>query len=150
MTPQKPPQKPTAAAPPPAEPLQPHEIEMKRKAVLLAKVRVQRASLLDSLTQIDGMDPAKHYAWVNRSEARVNTFAGMGYVICTDPKVKTRWRNDEGKHIRGDMILMEIARDYKEAWNYDAELRAVEDLEHSRDSFKAFGERNGVPVEEHT
>jgi hypothetical protein len=72
----------------------------------------------------------------------------MGYEICKDPDIVTDWKKEDGTHIRGDAILMTISKELKEAWKYDSELRAVADLETSRDSFKAFGDRNGIPVEE--
>lgn len=138
----------TPAAAPSETGLRPHEIELQRKMALLRKVRVQRESLANSMAQVDGKDPAMHYSWINRHESRMTWFAGQGYVVVTDPKIKTSWKREDGTHVRGDLILVARPKDLHEAWKYDAELRAVEDLESSRDSFKAFAGRNGIPVEE--
>lgn len=131
-----------------SEGLQPHEIEMERKRALLAKVRVTRDSMLQNMAKIEGGDPNKHYGWVNNSDARITFFQAQGYTICKDPKVKTRFKREDGTHVRGDVILMERPEEEHEAWKYESELRAVEDMENSQASFKTFAARNGVPVEQ--
>lgn len=129
-------------------PLQPHEIELERKRALLAKVHTTRDSMLQNMVKLEGTNPAKQYSWINNSEPRINFFAAQGYIICKDPAVKSRFQREDGTHVRGDLILMERDRELHEAWKYDGEMRAVADMEGSRDSFKAFAARNGVPVEQ--
>lgn len=128
--------------------LEPHEIEMQKKMRLLQQVRTTRSSMLSQLAEIEGRKADMHYGWVNNSDARITHFRAQGYEICKDPDVRTRWRRDDGTHVRGDVILMVCPKDLHEAWKYDGELRAIEDLENSRDSFKAFAERSKIPVTE--
>lgn len=130
----------------PTTTLEPHEVEMHKKMELLAKVRSTRSSMLQHLASIEGKDPSKHYGWIHNSEPRITHFRAQGYEVCKDPKVKTQWRREDGTHVRGDLILMECPKDLHEAWKVDGELRAIEDLENSRNSFTAFAERSGVPV----
>jgi hypothetical protein len=140
---------PTPQVPPPKPPvpsLEPHETELARKAQLLQQVRESRVSLLANMGEVRGRDPEKHYGWVNVHESRVTYYQGMGYVVCRDPKIQTQWVQADGSHRRGDLLLMECPRDLKEAWNYDAELRAIEDVENATHTFKTFAGRNGVPV----
>lgn len=136
------------AASAPAEALLPHETEQARKLALLSQVRSTRASMLAQLAQIEGMKPDKAYIWANIHETRVNRFRSMGYEICKDPDVKSQWRKDDYTHVRGDVILMQVPKELHEAWHYDSELRAIEDLDNSQVGFKEFAARNGVPVDE--
>lgn len=135
-------------APPSVEGKQPHEIELERKKNLLAQVRATRDSMLTSMAEIRGKRPDTQYSWINRNEARMTWFQGQGYVVVTDPAVTSNWKREDGTHVRGDAILMSRPKDLHEAWKYDAELRAIADMESSRDSFKAFAGRNGIPVDE--
>lgn len=126
----------------------PHETELERKRALLARVRATKASLISQLSQIEGRSPTKHYSWVNRHEARVMTYRTMGYEICRDPNVKTQWRQSDGTHVRGDLVLMEIDQDLYEAWQYESERSAIEAVEAAQDTFREFAGRSGVPVYE--
>ena len=144
--PQKPPIPTPAVSVPTAPAKEPHEIEIERKRALLAKIRSTRTSLLSSLAQVEGRNPSKHYAWVNSHQSRITAYQGMGYEICRDPLISTQWKKEDGTHVRGDAILMETSKEMKEMWDYDTELRAIEDLENAQGSFKAFAEREGVPI----
>jgi hypothetical protein len=126
---------------------QPHETEQERKLALLARVRSTRSSLLAQLAQVEGKNDSKDYIWANNSEARLTTFKTQGYEICCDPKVKSQWVREDGSHVRGDLILMEISKELREAWKFNSEDLAVSSLENAQTGFKEFAERNGVPVQ---
>jgi hypothetical protein len=104
--------------------------------------------MLQNMAKVEGRKPDKHYSWINRDENRITHFQAQGYVICKDPDIKTNWKKEDGTHVRGDLILMETSAELHEVWKYEGELRAVEDLEASRDSFKAFAGKNQIPVNE--
>jgi len=136
--------------------LQPHEIEREKKRQLLAKVKTLRENWVLNLGRIDG-DPKKAYVWVNQHESRVIWYEGLQFAISRSvvevkdgrPQVvsgvKTNYVREDGTHRRGDLILMECDREFKEALDAEGELRAVEQLEGAKQSFEAFADRERVP-----
>lgn len=132
--------------PPAVEPPDASQLEFERKAKLLQQVRVMRESQLARLGELQGCKPDTHYQWVNVHPSRVTFYQGRGYTICRDPDVQSLWRMADLTHVRGDSILMQCPKELKEAWDYEAEMRAIEDLENSSATFQNFAERNGVPV----
>lgn len=135
----------TTTLPAPEAPL-PHEVELQKKLELLGKVRATRSKMLQNASSIEGKDPALAYAWVNINESRRNYFEALGWQLCSDPKIKTPWRREDGTHRRGDLILYQIPKDLHEAIELEASLRAIEDIETSQEGFKEFAGRSGVPV----
>jgi len=113
---------------------------------LLAKARVVREKAVFSRSAVKGGDPSKDYVWVHNSDHTIYHFQALGYSICKDPKVKTAWKKEDGRHLRGDVILMEVDKDFREALKMEAEARSVETLEGSRESFLAFAARKGIPA----
>jgi hypothetical protein len=91
-------------------------------------------------------NPNKVYIWVNQKEDRRTFFEGLGYQLCTDPNVKTRWRKEDGTHRRGDLILYEIDRELHEIMQLDSQIRAVEQMASSKDSFLEFATGANVRV----
>jgi hypothetical protein len=128
--------------------LDPHEKEMLRKATLLSKVRMVREFLASNQGMVEGMKPDKIYVWVHISDNRQIHYQSMGYELCTDPEIKSKWKRSDGTHKRGDVILYQIDKDLHEAIDMEAQLRAIEAVEGAREGFKAFAERQGVPVYE--
>ncbi len=126
----------------------PHEKELRRKAELLSKVRMIRETLASNQGMVDGMKPNKVYVWVHISDNRQIHYQSMGYELCVDPEIKSKWRRADFTHKRGDVILYQIDRDLHEAIEMEAQLRAVEAVEGAKEGFKAFAERQGVPVYE--
>lgn len=138
--------------------LQAHELELEKKKSLLAKVKTLRESWVLSRGRIDQRDPSKEYVWVNKDEERITWYEGREFSV-TRSKVertpegtlrvvsgpKTQWVKEDGTHKRGDLILMEIDKDLKEALDTDSDLQAVEALEGSKQGFEAFATREGVP-----
>ena len=127
----------------PDKPL-PHELEMQRKKELLARVRERRARLLVNKGRVEGGDPKKVYVWINQRDERRTYFEGLGYTLCKDPHVKTQWGREDGTHHRGDLILYEIDRDTHEALKLDSQIRAVEQMASSRESFREFAAGSGI------
>lgn len=118
---------------------------LERKKALLAKVKVARERLLFA-GEVNNPNPNKVYIWVNTSSDRQVTFQGMGYTICKDPNITTRWRQEDGTHRRGDLILYEIDRDLDEAIKLDGEMRAVENQD-AEQLFLDFARQNRVPAQ---
>lgn len=113
---------------------------------LLAKVRILREQSMLGKGQVKYGNPFKTYVWVNKNENRLNYYISMGYVICHDPKVATSWKQADGTHVRGDVILMEIDKDLHDAIKFDGELRAVESVGESKGMFEAYAASKGIPV----
>lgn len=130
------------------EQLEPHEKEMLRKQELLKKVRIVRERLAQNRGMVDGMNPSKAYVWVNISDNRQIEYQSTGYELCRDPNIKSKWKQADNTHKRGDAILYEIDKDLHEALDMDAQLRAVEGVEGAREGFKAVAFQNGVPIYE--
>lgn len=110
----------------------PHELELERKKALLAKVK----HLRDSATFMQGAliesNPSKEYCWVNAREDRRISYEAMGWVVCVDPLVKTRWKQTDGTHKRADLILYEIDKEMAEAiqaYNVTKGMNPIEDSE---------------------
>lgn len=118
---------------------------LEKKKALLARVRVARDRLRFAGEVLNG-NPNKVYIWVNISDDRQVTYQGMGYTICKDPNIKTRWKKEDGTHRRGDLILYEIDRDLNEAIKLDGEMRAVEGQE-GEQMFLDFAQQNRIPAQ---
>lgn len=58
----------------------------------------------------------------------------------------TNWEAEDGTHVRGDLILMEIDKDMHEALQMQAQLTADELLQAPQQEFKDFAEGQGAPV----
>ncbi len=116
------------------------------KAELLKKVRILRSDASRGL-EVKGSDPNKSYTWVNVHPSRRVFFEGQGFTVCRDPKVVTSWRREDGTHIRGDLILYECDKEWKEALTAFDDLSAIEAMEGSQETFLAFAEQNKVPAQ---
>lgn len=138
--------KPTVAPQIVTEHLEPHEKELLRKQELLKKVHIIRERLAQNRGMVDGMNPNKAYVWVNISDNRQIEYQSTGYELCKDPNIKSKWKQSDNTHKRGDAILYEIDKDLHEALDLDAQLRAVEAVEGAREGFKAVAAQFGVPT----
>jgi hypothetical protein len=119
------------------ETLEPHELEQKRKMELLARVRVMRENSVRDRGKVRKGDPTMSYCWVNQDTRRQVEFKSYGYEICRDPNVETRpeYKQADGTHRRGDQILYQVPKDFKEALDYDDASRGFEMLEAPRQRF---------------
>ena len=135
-----------AAAPPQVEE-RPEEIEQRRKMELLKRVRINREALRQQ-RWVKG-DPSKNYIWVNIDPVRQTYYQTLEYVLCKDPAVQTAWKQPDGTHRCGDLILYEISKELSEAYQMDASLQALEAQEGSQESFLAFAAKSSIPVHEH-
>ena len=122
------------------------EIELERKVKLLQHARVVRDNARAVRGTVDGMKPSMVYVWVNVREERQIMFQNLGYELCKEPDVKSKWKKDDGTHRRGDLILYQIPKDLHEALKLDSEVRAIEDMDNSKESFLAFAERLSIPT----
>lgn len=122
------------------------EIELERKVALLQRARVIRNNARALRGSVENMKPGLVYIWVNIREERQIYFQNLGYEVCKDPDVKSKWKRDDGAHRRGDLILYQMPKDLHEALKLDAEVRAIEDMENSKDSFLSFAERLSIPT----
>lgn len=118
--------------------LLPHQKELIRKQELLAKVRAgyHKTDRSKFGAVLEG-DPKMHYAWINnRADVRVN-FEGVGYEICRDPKVVTRFKREDGTHVRGDLILMQVDKEVYEMLQWQDDYASIEKLEDPSDRIAA-------------
>lgn len=124
------------------------ELEQQRKMELLRKVRTLRERAILDRGQISGGKPDKDYIWVCTDERSQAEFQGLDYKVCTDPSVKSKYRQEDGTHRRGDLILYEVDKELREAYHFDSAFRSIEQLEASFKAvtFRQFAEGAGVPV----
>lgn len=115
----------------------PHITELERKKTLLAKVKTLR----DNATFMQGAiiegNPGKEYCWVNTREDRRVSYEAMGWVLCKDPLVKTRWQQADGTHKRADLILYEIDKEMAEAIQAYNTIKGMNPVEDSENLFEA-------------
>lgn len=142
---------PTVATPPLKTPVpgsgkQPHELTMERKMAVLAKARVMREKMISRAQELQGLDPAKQYIWVNVREDRQITFQAMGYSVCMDPEVKSPYLQKDLTHRRADVILYEVDRELAEAHHHLNILRGVEQIEAAETGFADSLKRDRIPV----
>lgn len=135
---------PPVAQPPQSEvKLEPHEIELKKKRELLARVRSTRDTLARQ-GNITGQNPSKVYIWVNVKEDRQTFFQAWGYMLCADVNVKSPFKQADNSHRRADVVLYEIDRDLYEAIQADNQIRGLEGIEgHKHAAIEAM-HRQGV------
>jgi hypothetical protein len=124
----------------------PHEIELDRKKALLAKVKTLRESALFQKGALLEGNPSKEYCWVNSKDDRRVTYEAMGWAVCKDPLVKTRWKQEDGTHRRADLILYEIDRELAEAIQAYNQLKGMEAVEGAEEMFIASLANNNVPL----
>lgn len=126
----------------------PEERQAAHRLELLARVKTLRENTNMRRGSITNPKQNKIYVWVNINDNRQIEFQGMGYSLCKDPDIKTRWRTASGTHQRGDLLLYEIDKDLHEAIQVDNELRALEGIEAPKDAFQQTVQRHGgVPYE---
>lgn len=124
----------------------PHELEMDRKRALLARVRSTRQNAALNRGAVIERNPTKEYCWVNVKDDRRVSFEAQEWVVCKDPLVKTRWKQDDGTHRRADLILYEIDKELFEVMMAENSLRGIEAVEGSEDMFLAALDRDKVPA----
>ena len=117
---------------------------------LLKRVKILRERAATSQGEVRNGKLDKVYVWVHKSDQRLVYFEGFGYQICRDPSVQTNWRKEDGTHVWGDAILLEIDKDFHEALKLESQARSVEALEGTRESFIAFAQTNGIPVRDNS
>ena len=131
----------------------PHELEMERKAALLSQVRQRREDTIRMKGRVYPADPngampaGKHFVWVNRNEHRVVSFKSEGYTVVNDghARIRTDWEREDGTHIYGDLILMEIDKELYDTIKLDDQIRAMENVE-GQAMFETFAKESGIPV----
>jgi hypothetical protein len=125
---------------------------MDRKKRLLEKVKALREGAMFQkgaiLPNSDGTigNPLKEYCWVNSKDDRRVTYEAMGWQVCKDPKVKTRWQKEDGTHVRADLVLYEIDKELFEAMMAYNQLRGIEAVEGNPEAFMAALDRDKVPA----
>jgi hypothetical protein len=126
---------------------EPHEIEIQRKLELLRNVRVTREKVgMNRWGLNEAMaDPTKVYKGVNRNPARMTEYIGLGYQVCRRPHL-TPHQQEDGSHVRGDLILMEVDKDLYEALCQDSVIRGYEQIEGEKEKFAdAVVKAGGLP-----
>lgn len=123
-----------------------HARERDNFETVLRRAKIVRESMHRTMSEVVG-DPDKEYVWVRHASERVQYFQALGYEITKNPAVQTKWRRDDGTHVRGDVILMEVDKDMKEAYEVLSDAASVEALQGSREEFINFAIQNRIPVE---
>lgn len=122
---------------------------MARKRELLRKVQVLRSGLTNQ-GEVRNQNPAYTYCWVFNDRQVIDQYAGYTYEVVTlanDPDVDTAFKKEDGRHVRGDSILMRVDKDMAEALNADRDLRALDRIDGAREEFATWGAGIGVPIE---
>lgn len=128
----------------------PHEIELDRKRDLLKRVRLARGRVTSGEIEVTGKKPHMHYSWVNVHPDRVMHFETLGYEVCRDPDVVSRFKQEDNSHRRFDLVLMQCTKEWYEALESEAEIRAIEGIESPKQEFRGFAEQNNVSVHDYT
>jgi hypothetical protein len=77
-----------------------------RIAILRERVKVLRDGATFDRGRVSKPDPDIQYMWVNAREERQIYFQALGWEICRDSGVGTKyWKPDENQHRRADLIL---------------------------------------------
>lgn len=123
-------------------------LELERKMELLRRVRTLRERATLDRGKIEGAQPGKDYVWVCIDPRRQAEFQGLDYQVCTDPRVTSKYKQEDGTHRRGDVILYEVSTELREAYALDAAYRSIEQLEESfkATTFRSFATGSGIPV----
>lgn len=125
----------------------PHVEEIKRKREILAKVRAQRDATLFNRGKVEG-DPDKEYRWVNIHPERQLVFQIQGWRMVTadDVDVVTNYKQADGTHRRGDLVLYCIDKEWAEMIHFDAVVQGIERIEGAKSSFETQAQKDGVPT----
>lgn len=103
------------------------EAENAKMEALRRKVSTLRTEALFNRRALASPKPDKSYVWVNIKEERQIFFQAMGWQICKDPDVGSRFWNETHKaHVCADVILYEMDRDLAEAFEADAVVRGYD------------------------
>lgn len=106
----------------------PSAAEVDRRERVLAKVAEIRANTANQdASRVDGK-PGMRYIWCGDHPDRRAHYESLGFKLCVDATVKTRWYSN-GIHKRGDTILYEIDADTYEAISLEPQLRAAEAID---------------------
>ncbi len=127
----------------------PVQVELQRKRDLLKRVSVLREGNLNLTNILRGTDPAYNYVWVFNHPDRIAHFEGMSAeLVKGQDSTESRFKKDNGTHVRGDTILMRMHKDLAEAYNAERELRADEAVSGHKREMLDWAEQNGVPVKQ--
>ncbi len=118
-----------------------------RKRFLLSKVRLLRDGEKARASMVVQGNPDYKYFWVFNHPQEVSNFLGReAQVVEEGDEVQTDYKGKDGRHYRGDTVLMRMHKDLVEAWDADRDLRAVEASEGAKTNFDEWAQGNGVPV----
>lgn len=137
--------------PPPA-----HVIQKEREIEMLAKVRQTYQNYLSNAGEVRAapgklLDPDVTFAWVNTHPSRIVFYKTFSYKIVNsnpgqpDEDVETNWKQEDGTHVWGDVILMKIPRELKEAQDLHFHYKALDELQ-SESEFEQYAAKHGVVV----
>jgi hypothetical protein len=129
--------------------------EQKAQATLeekMAAVRARMHRLRLNWSQLDNRDPAKGYQWERNTNDSIAAARSRGWELVktgSNAEVETPFRREDGTHVYGDLILMQIPRDEQEILELLPDVEAVERI-HGRNQYQqllAFSQENRVPME---
>jgi hypothetical protein len=113
----------------------------------LAQVKQSHSNLLTNISKVVG-EKGTRYSWINRDKSRVAEMQALGYKLVTseDKNVESNWKQKDGSHTRGDVVLMKIPEMYAQALDYFDQERATSGLEDTKTNFREFADTNNAPV----
>jgi hypothetical protein len=126
------------------------EAALARKRDLLSRVSVLFQGRMSAENELQNRDPNFKYKWVYNDPSRIQEHEVMQFQVVVsggNDEVQTIHKREDGKHRKGDTILMRIHKDISEAWDALRELRANEAVEARRSDVETWGEQNGVPMQ---
>lgn len=126
------------------------EIEQKKR-LLRERARLVRqgSALFNNLLR--GKDSAYAYVWAQNHPDRISFYSGLRYEVVRggasgNDSVESDFMQDDGRHIRGDTILMRCNREFVEAMKANSELDAIESISDGRERFMNFSEQAHMPA----
>ena len=123
------------------------QADLERKRELLAKVRLIREGQVARAGRVTGGKPDYVYFWVYNHPQEIDRFLGMmAEIVDADDPVTTSFRREDGRHVRGDTILLRMHKDLSEAYGADRDLRATESIEGHKEDFLDWAAREAVPA----
>lgn len=126
--------------------------ERAEKAKLLReRVRTLREGNTLRNNLIRNKNEAFAYLWAHNSPDRINTYQGLQYEIVRSGEggndaVETGYQTPDGRHVRGDLILMRCRKEIVELLELENQSSALEAIDGAREEFFDFSRSEKVPA----
>lgn len=115
----------------------------------LSQIKLLRQRAILDAGKVKGGDPKMHYSWINDHPDRIKYYESLDYRICKNEGIRKAcpdWAKADGTLHRGDLVLMEVPKDTKDAIEYSELLDAAESKDQAEAVFMAFADKHNVPA----